>query len=524
MERTSLVTVTSLLALFLAAGCGKDSDEPNGQSADSKTPNTAQIDGETRTVGPPPQERIWETWDRPALAFLLTAEMHGFIEPCGCSEDQLGGVSRRADLLKKLEDQQWPVCGLDVGGLSRRSGVQQAKIKFESTLRALKAMNYRGIGMGPEEMRLGADFLLSQHDTESEDAVSFVSANLVFFETPELSPKPWITFEHSGVKVGVTSVMSAKLYREMGRVSDVDWSAPKPALTQALRELQTESPDVLVLLSQATVEESTGFAKEFPEFDVVLTAEGSSDPDPKRAFQKVGDTLVVEAGRKGKYAGVLAFYPDADEAFQYRLIALEQSGFDDTPSMIQLMEDYQQRLRDQEVVLTDTIGVGHASGARFVGVEKCATCHTKAMEVWKDSKHAHAFESLFPENKRHGYERLHGVSRGFDPECLACHVTGWKPEQYLRYRSGFLNEELAEEPQKNLQSLLAGNQCENCHGPGSRHIELIEEGEVQAALKEVKVTQKQAREGMCTSCHDPDNSPHFDFDKYWKDIAHPGRD
>ena len=69
MERTSLVTVTSLLALFLAAGCGKDSDEPNGQSADSKTPNTAQIDGETRTVGPPPQERIWETWDRPALAF-----------------------------------------------------------------------------------------------------------------------------------------------------------------------------------------------------------------------------------------------------------------------------------------------------------------------------------------------------------------------------------------------------------------------------------------------------------------------
>ena len=120
------------------------------------------------------------------------------------------------------------------------------------------------------------------------------------------------------------------------------------------------------------------------------------------------------------------------------------------------------------------------------------------MEVWKDSKHAHAFESLFPENKRHGYERLHGVSRGFDPECLACHVTGWKPEQYLRYRSGFLNEELAEEPQKNLQSLLAGNQCENCHGPGSRHIELIEEGEVQAALKEVKVTQKQALEGMCT--------------------------
>ena len=146
------------------------------------------------------------------------------------------------------------------------------------------------------------------------------------------------------------------------------------------------------------------------------------------------------------------------------------------------------------------------------------------MKVWKDSKHAHAFESLFPEHKRPGYERLNGIARPFDPECLACHVTGWKPDQYLLYKSGFLNKVLAKEPQKNLESLLAGNQCENCHGPGSRHIELIEEGEVQDAMLEVRVTVEQARKSMCGSCHDPDNSPNFDFDKYWKDIAHPGRD
>ena len=524
MKRTSLI----LPVLIALAGCSSDSQETGDSSSDSGQHATHQgAEGIADSASPngfPGQEKIWQTWDQPAVAFLLTAEMHGFIEPCGCSEEQLGGVSRRANLLKKLEDKKWPVCGLDAGGLARRSAVQQAKIKLESTLRALRDMKYRGIGMGPEELRLGADFLLSQHDTESEDAVSFISANVVFFETPELSPKPWITFEQGGLKIAVTSVLSSKLQREMGRVSDVEVSDAREALKKVLKELEPESPDVTILLSQAKVAESKEFAKEFPQFDIVLTAEGSSDPDPKNAFEKVGDTLVIEAGRKGKYAGVLAYYPDAEERFQYRLVALNDSDFDDTPSMIQLMEDYQQRLRDQEVVLTDTIGVGHPSGAHFVGVEQCATCHKKAMSVWKDSKHAHAFESLFPENKRHGYERLKGISRGFDPECLACHVTGWKPEQYLRYRSGFLNQELAKEPEKGLQTLLAGNQCENCHGPGSRHIELIEEGEVKAAIDEVKVTEKQARESMCATCHDPDNSPNFKFDKYWKDIAHPDRD
>ena len=56
------------------------------------------------------------------------------------------------------------------------------------------------------------------------------------------------------------------------------------------------------------------------------------------------------------------------------------------------------------------------------------------------------------------------------------------------------------------------------------YIELIEEGEVKAAIDEVKVTENKARESMCATCHDPDNSPNFKFDKYWKDIAHPGRD
>ena len=27
--------------------------------------------------------------------------------------------------------------------------------------------------------------------------------------------------------------------------------------------------------------------------------------------------------------------------------------------------------------------------------------------------------------------------RHFDPECLSCHVTGWNPQEYFPYKSGY---------------------------------------------------------------------------------------
>jgi hypothetical protein len=104
-------------------------------------------------------------------------------------------------------------------------------------------------------------------------------------------------------------------------------------------------------------------------------------------------------------------------------------------------------------------------------------------------------------------------------------VTGWEPEEYVRFRGGFLNEEFAaDDSEKLLQTLLAGNQCENCHGPGSRHVELIEADNKEAAVKEVRVTLEQAEKKICAKCHDADNSPDFNFEEYWEQVKHYGKD
>ena len=45
---------------------------------------------------------------------------------------------------------------------------------------------------------------------------------------------------------------------------------------------------------------------------------------------------------------------------------------------------------------------------------------------------------------------------------MSCHATGWNPQKFYPYKTGLIN--IAK------QADLAGNGCENCHGPGSAHV------------------------------------------------------
>ncbi|MCP4175396.1 MAG: hypothetical protein GY758_32000 [Fuerstiella sp.] len=517
-----LLAGTVCLTIFLNQETETEVGSETSQAVRASAQPQAERPSTAGIASPDTVLPVWEEWPRPQLALLLTGEQQGYFEPCGCTSSQLGGMSRRADLARKLTDVGWTVRGLDVGGISRRT-TRQAQIKFETTLAALRELDYLAIGLGPEELRMQPDFLLSQH----VPPLQFLSANLEFFGVSDLgTPLSSAIIEADGLRVGITSVMSDNLQKEVLPHPDIIWKDPAVALPDVLAEFDTRDVGLRVLLSQATVSESEALALQFPQFDVVLTAQGTGDPDPKAPMRKIGNTLLLETGRKGKYAGVLGVYPNNRETpFRYKLISLERDDFGETPSMITLMQTYQQRLESEQIVLTDAVGAPHPSGATFVGAETCGTCHESAMDVWKKTGHAHALESLDPQNQRIGHERLNGVKRTYDPECLACHVTGWDPHDYIRFQSGFLNEKFAaDDDEKELHKLMAGTQCENCHGPGSRHIELVEADDLAAAAQEVRVTLEQAKKGVCEKCHDLDNSPKFDFDEYWDRVKHYGMD
>lgn len=504
----------------------QESQSLNKDGDGSRQDQPAAASGDVVVQEAPPRIQPWEEWPKPDFALLLTGEQQGFFEPCGCTANQLGGMSRRADLISKIKAAGWDVTGVDLGGLPRRTGTQAA-IKMHTSLKALSKLGYLGVGLGTEELKLGIDGLLDvQMQLEnSENKVRFISANVKLLDGGlEGFPVASRVVEMGGLKLGVTSIVSESLQREVFPMGDGEWVAPNAQIEKVLSEFAEQSVDVRVLLSNGTVDESMELAKQFPQFQVILTARGIGDPDPNAAPRSVGQTMVVEAGRKGKHVGVLAAYKNEDAvSFRYKLVSLERDDFGESQPMIDLMKEYQEQLKQNQIVLTDGIGAPHPSQSTYVGVDKCGECHTTAHEIWQKTGHAHAFEDLDPIHKRHGHERLNGVNRSFDPECLSCHVTGWDPQEYTRFKSGFLNQEFAStEPEKQLHKLLGGSQCENCHGPGSRHVELVEAGEDNAG-ESVRLLKADAK-ARCEKCHDGDNSPDFEFEAYWKKVEHYGLD
>ena len=478
-----------------------------------------------------PLQPFLEGWEKPAIALLLTGEQHGYLEPCGCSETQSGGMARRADLARVLtQEKGWNLAGLDVGGVLKRAR-RQDQIKFEKLFEAFQKLNYSVVGVGLEELKLGADFILTRMPgtpDELASSVAMVSANVVLFDQPELGwPLAYRLVEKGGSRIGVTSILGTSLREKvapMGVNTNITIREPDEVLPAVIESLEALKPDFLVLLCHGNDAEAMQMAKKYPQFRIILAAGGYEEPDGKPTV--VGETWILHTGHKGKRVGVLGYYPqNTEQPFRFELIQLDKDRFQNHPDMRELMKNYQQQLEDEGISVSEELLLKHPSGQTYVGAEKCGTCHTKAFAHWKETGHAVAFTTLKegPWHENRAAEKTGWIKRQFDPECLSCHVTGWHPQEMLRYDSGYLDEKQSPH--------LLGQQCENCHGPGSVHSAREEGNATMEELMEgrqfVRRTLAEARKSSCTECHDPDNSPKFTperFDEFWEQVKHPFKD
>ena len=475
-----------------------------------------------------PPDPLLKDWPHDQLTLVLSGEQHGYLEPCGCSETQSGGYSRRADLLRQMTKRGFQPVALDLGGLVRRSR-EQSRLKYQTMLAALGEMSYVAVGVGPEDLALGADFLLSQGEADDSGDSGrprpvarshrppLLAANLRLFDSDDLPGAPVASrlVKSGRHTIGITAILDPGLAKPLaaaGVLDDVTIQPPEDVLPAVIDSLLDNGATLLVLLSHAPLETSLALARRFPRFELVVSAGGPEDPltdNPRR----VGTTTVITVGQKGKYAGVVGIAAGNQRPrIRFELVNLDNQRFTDHPKMIEAMRTYQQTLEQLDLAAA-MLPIDTRDNRRFVGSARCGECHSLALAKWTQTPHAHAFESLA--TGRAGQEH-NWVPRTFDAECLACHVTGWEPQLLLPFKSGFVD--------RDTSSHLLGNGCENCHGPGNRHVELIEAGQVKQALREVRVTLAQARRKTCIACHDLDNSPTFDFDSYWSRIAHPGRD
>jgi hypothetical protein len=108
-----------------------------------------------------------------------------------------------------------------------------------------------------------------------------------------------------------------------------------------------------------------------------------------------------------------------------------------------------------------------ATGASYVGAERCKLCHRAVFESWTRTAHARAGDALA------------NVATPGDERCLSCHATA--------------------------RAEFRGVQCESCHGPGSDY-----------SAPEVMIDPDKAEMAglvrpsiaVCERCHENDEPEH----------------
>jgi hypothetical protein len=479
---------------------------------------------------PAPAVRLFQGWDKPEFVLLLSAQQHGYLLPCGCSSPQRGGLERRYNLIQSLKQRGWSVVPLDLGDVAQQHGPQklpnvQGLIKYRYSLEALKLMDYPAIGIGEYDAGLPLKEAIDNWAL-NEPRPRMLAANLQNKENnfpDEVGDFVTEPVKGTRFKLGVTGVVGPSVADLPLLANDpqAQFDPVRKALPVVLQKMARDKPDLRVLLYQGSTREARACAGAFQEFQVILCL--CDDDEGSSQAEKVGATMIVSVGHKGKNVGVVGVFPgDKQHPFTLRyqqvLLGEEFKTPDDQRDahpIVKLMERYTKELKDNDYLhkygqSSHALQVAMAGVTpSYVGSDRCKKCHEFAYDRWKKSKHAHAYQTLV-DVKQPGL-------RQYDGECVVCHVTGFG------YKTGFVDD--AATPK------LKDVGCESCHGPASEHVRQPNNPQWHALLNPWKPKEKEKEEEKkqrtllidqaCQKCHDPENDVHWIFDKRWPDVDHP---
>ncbi len=487
------------------------------------------------------------------LTVFLSSEIKGTTEPCGCTADPLGDLARTAGLIADARA-EGPVLVFDGGStLYSQIKITPSALPQEQLKAALIEKTFKGtihvdaMALGPYDLAEGVGKV-----RPPRHAVNLAPDSALSIEAPKV-------IEQGGMKLGVFGVVSPSAMQGLG----VQLTPAAPAAAAAIADLKKQGAQVIIALAHMTKAEARTLAKSTPGMDFVLISQNLPDkptevrPEPIH----VGNTWLFRPADRGQVisrlrltrrgagpfvdaigearatveieritAEVLTMQadvekwqadPSADKAFvaskqkeletlvarktelQHSPLQAPAKGNYFTLAQIRISKD----LNCQAEIVKAKQEYDKASGAAnvkagagvmpekpaegqasYVGMDECSDCHQSAVDYWKNTHHARAWSTL------------EKVGKQFDYDCIGCHVTGF---------------DLPGGSNIGHNDSLRNVQCEQCHGPGSLHVD------AEAADFKTTITRVPS-ESVCKGCHTQDHSDTFAFDAYLRDITGEG--
>jgi len=401
---------------------------------------------------------------RQPFSIAWTYDTSGYLETCGCSAHQLGGLARRATELGKLREKQ-PVLAIEGPHIMEDGGEFQL-FKGETIVQALDLMGYKALVIGIREAQQGRDGL---SQLVKDARFPCVCANLA------LDGKAWPTatavLSCAGSRVGLTAVSQPESV-SFKLPAGVSFCDPEEALKAILPELRRNT-DMVVISLEGEETWIEGMCFKFAGANTLFLTGNRADTTATLEF--TGDPPRLNNWKLGKYLGVVAVDPSQrGYSFSGTTIPLEDS-MDQDKAVQQLLDDtYKPQLKERffSTAKQDLSQV-------YLPADYCKDCHAEQYKKFAGSGHARSLDSLTK------------TGQVYDPDCMKCHVV---------YDT-------------HTDELMPMN-CVTCHtNITDKHVYDALDNKVKPPAKPVISYTYQS----CARCHDALNS--VAFMDYWPQYA-----
>ena len=471
--------------------------------------------------------------DTPSFRLAVVTDLKGYLEPCGCTSDPLGGIDRLAAQIGTLREGPAPIVLLLAGDAFfdtaelEPARVDQAKRNATTLVGILN--------------RLGVTAVLPGRRDRAQPPEAIESLR-------KASEFAWLAMR------GDAEVLPTEAGALRLNVLGVRPGADRDAAVAALGAAQTQGD-----LTIALVDGSRRDANRIGAIDGVdFVLQGGLDEDEPIPPHQAGEAWVLHASRQGQGLTVVDVYrkkkgePFVDRSewsrselaaqlerqtqdLSAKIASWEKSGdveaADLAAQRVRLAELNKERqaldapsvqadgnalfvrwiplskkvprdrqvgelMREHDKVVNDANRAAFADlkppplgsdDIAYVGSAACSGCHRTAYSWWRNHSHGVAYLTLQQRNKE------------YNLDCVGCHVTGYEQPGGSTVTH-------------NLDLALVNVGCESCHGPGAAHAKDPEKAGIS----------RDAPESTCVQCHSPEHSDLFDYDTYRKTLVVPG--
>ncbi len=311
-----------------------------------------------------------ESGEPPSVVIFYTGGTESHLEPCGCYQEQAGGLPRRAYVVEEFQKRGIQTLLVDSGDIFDGDAEIDAH-RCETHIKALTAMRYSAVALSESDLGYSDAYLNRQR------AVA--------------------TFPFLASGTGRGDFTQPFLIEQVGQ--------------RTLALVAGEASEEVV--SQADVIVALGDPGNSEHIDAVIL------PDRIEATVSEGGTLYVGCKPEGKTLGVLALWMDSNGelARHYTTELALTAEVGESEPIRQLLTDFYREIADEnpshdsrlfaKQLLEQQRENGYTSAAA------CQRCHEQEYLQWSATRHAFAYETLLKKE------------RYFDAVCVSCHTTGF---------------------------------------------------------------------------------------------------